>query len=518
MRKFKQRNLVAHIRKFSLESCFTALFMALCISACSDDDDAAKVVFPEKQTVNCVYGDTKELNFEVNANWQLTSSATWCRFMNDGHEDYSLSGTAGKQTVTLKITDEVVAFDAPTVAHLTMMIGADKAIIADVVRDNKTRELKIYDMEGNEIQEIEVGYDDYKPFQVKANFRFAATNRPEWLEVAGNAIVGTVNEMTKGEVKVIDNPLYAKYVQNGTLTFADEDGVMSYSFPLVYKGMDPKKIKILNSNPWNWEVSLDGKTFIQTSSAGASASTTTSTYNKFIPYTVQALNDEVVPVYIQKVVEYGMVQMKIGEEDGVDWIKLEDDKKGNLRLKVNDSSEEREGYVLLLPQALYDEIKDELWENLIEMDMETYEQDIKYTYQQNNLLINFVQKEKKQEVAQAFKVTYFDSSWNTQEAICTKVTDTDIINLYPDVSDIYTMEWPSAQGGVTIDPLEGDFELEWNFKVMRNGEDITSEKICEGSDTSLNAFIEGTLTEEFHILIEKDGEIKKVLIVTPNYN
>ena len=65
MRKFKQRNLVAHIRKFSLESCFTALFMALCISACSDDDDAAKVVFPEKQTVNCVYGDTKELNFEA---------------------------------------------------------------------------------------------------------------------------------------------------------------------------------------------------------------------------------------------------------------------------------------------------------------------------------------------------------------------------------------------------------------------------------------------------------------------
>lgn len=216
--------MVAHIRKFSLESCFTALFMALCISACSDDDDAAKVVFPEKQTVNCVYGDTKELNFEANANWQLTSSATWCRFMNDGHEDYSLSGTAGKQTVTLKITDEVVAFDAPTVAHLTMMIGADKAIIADVVRDNKTRELKIYDMEGNEIQEIEVGYDDYKPFQVKANFRFAATNRPEWLEVAGNAIVGTVNEMTKGEVKVIDNlcmqSMYKRYID-----FADEDGV-----------------------------------------------------------------------------------------------------------------------------------------------------------------------------------------------------------------------------------------------------------------------------------------------------
>ncbi len=148
--------------------------------------------------------------------------------------------------MTLKITDEAVAFDAPTVARLTMTIGAEKAIIADVVRDNKMRELKIYDMEGNEIHEIEVGYDNYKPFQVKANFRFAATNRPEWLEIAGNAIVGTVNEMTNGEVKVIENSQYVKYVQNGTLTFADEDGVMSYSFPLVYKGMDPKSIKILD--------------------------------------------------------------------------------------------------------------------------------------------------------------------------------------------------------------------------------------------------------------------------------
>lgn len=81
MRKLKQKNLVALMRKFSLGGCFAALFMALCISACSDDDDTTKAVFPEKQTVNCVYGDTKELNFEASANWQLTSSATWCRFV-----------------------------------------------------------------------------------------------------------------------------------------------------------------------------------------------------------------------------------------------------------------------------------------------------------------------------------------------------------------------------------------------------------------------------------------------------
>ena len=53
MRKLKQKSVVAPMRKFCLGSCFTVLFMALCISACSDDDDdAEKSVFPEKQTVS----------------------------------------------------------------------------------------------------------------------------------------------------------------------------------------------------------------------------------------------------------------------------------------------------------------------------------------------------------------------------------------------------------------------------------------------------------------------------------
>ena len=74
--------------------------------------------------------------------------------------------------------------------------------------------------------------------------------------------------------------------------------------------MDRKKLRyltlILGIGKCHWMARHSYKQAVQ----GASASTTTSTYNKFIPYTVQALNDEVVPVYIQKVVEYGMVQMK----------------------------------------------------------------------------------------------------------------------------------------------------------------------------------------------------------------
>ena len=79
------------------------------------------------------------------------------------------------------------------------------------------------------------------------------------------------------------------------------------------------------------------------------------------------------------------------------------------------------------------------------------------------------------------------------------------------------MEYPSAS--IEIDPLLGDYETDWNIKVMRNGEDITSDGICAGgsSSTSISAW-EEEVTGEFHILFEKDGKTKKVLIVTPNYN
>ena len=54
MRKFKQKKLGCAYTEVQFGSCFTALFMALCISACSDDDDAAKVVFPLKNKLSIV--------------------------------------------------------------------------------------------------------------------------------------------------------------------------------------------------------------------------------------------------------------------------------------------------------------------------------------------------------------------------------------------------------------------------------------------------------------------------------
>lgn len=51
-------------------------------TACSDDDGEGNkpVVFPELKNINCAAGETAEISFETTADWELSSSAGWCKF------------------------------------------------------------------------------------------------------------------------------------------------------------------------------------------------------------------------------------------------------------------------------------------------------------------------------------------------------------------------------------------------------------------------------------------------------
>lgn len=519
MKKFRLKPLGELRHKFGVTWFFISLVMALGVSACSDDDDNDIIpTFPEKQTINSNGNETRELTFDAGTNWQLTSSAAWCRFMVDGVEEYSLSGNAGKQTVTIQITDEAQKFDVRTTAQLTLTMGNTKAIIADVVRNVKGRELKIYNSAGDEIKEIKVGYKDYISFVVKANFHFAATNRPEWVNIAGNTVTGSGSDKNgvTGKVKVIDDIQYKKYQLNDIITFADDEGLASFDFPIVYDGMDRDKIEISGPNAWNWEVSLDGQTFTQTSSAGASGTTSASTYNKFVPFTIQAYKDEFVPVYVTKVTEWGMTRFVIdSEEEPVKWMHL-DGKKGNMRLTVDASSEEeRVGYVLVFPKEVYDSVED-WWKFLIEMDPETYTQDIKYKYQEQNLVMSFTQKQKKAETPdeQAFKVTYMDPDDNyaTKEIPCTKVTDEALIADYG-TTEIYTIEQPNSASYITVNPfMEGDLNIDWNFAAYIGDNEASG---VEGDVNNIGVSFDGLLKGDLHLIIKQNYMTQKVLIITP---
>lgn len=496
MKKFRLNPLGTLRRKHSMSWLFIGLVMAFCVSACSDDDDENTApVFPEKQAVDCNAGDTKELTFDANADWQLLSSATWCRFVVDGNEEYSLAGKAGKQTVTLKITDDAIKFDEKSVARLTLLMGTGKAVIAEVSRNAKGRELKIYDMDDNEIQAIEVGYDEFKPFKVKANFRFAATNRPEWLVIEGNAIVGTVNEAVTGKVMMADDAKYFKYVQEGELTFADEEGLASYTFPLVYKGMNDKKIFVTTptTNVWGWTVSLDGKTFIQEGSSSASTSTSTTTYKNKISFTAQAFNDDFEVVCVEKSANEFYF-------DGTEWMRI--NKVGeNIILTVEErdqylKDQERDGFVFVFPRAVYDAIKDDLAGNILDY---SEPDGIKYEYTQSNLLIQFTQKEIKSGGGNEQKFVVTDPM-TIEEIECTSYEggDASYFKTEYNVSSIYEIKAPH-----TLNNIKAPFDLE-DFKCYYFDDEsqISTKGVYEQMD--MNAVLIALEDEKGNVLVDRD--------------
>lgn len=551
--KFKPSGTLAE--KFHINWFLVSLMMALCISACSDEDeDESAPFFPQKQTVNCSAGETRDLTFEVNENWQLISSATWCMFVVNGNEEYSTSGNAGTQTITLKITDESLSYDAKTVANLTLLMGGQEAIIAEVVRNVKGRDLKIYDADGNEIHEITVGYDSYQTFIVEANFYFAATNRPEWLDIKGGSIVGSANtKVTAGVRAATDNANYYKYAQEGTLTFTDEEGLASFDIPLVYAGMSPDAINISTpvTNMFGWTVSLDGKTFRQ-------AGTNTAAFVNYVPFTVEAFNDDYVRVYLMNS-EWGYYcgidEADITEGDEleeeldnsfVNWIHLTGSE-GNLNLKVDEVSSDREGCVLVFPRSEYNQLKEDYraldeeaswnYNNFLQYALindgrdgneSTEIGEIFYKYQQRNLLIQFTQQEDKTDNSSKELFAIQDGmlekhacaeyTGNFKEEIIETYGTTDIMSIKYEVGVIYivapaplltTNEW--AYDAILYDPEGTKIEnsnIKWggnNYYDTSNWDNYPAMSVCFNKNPWMETFL----------VFTDDSSKKRVLVFTP---
>ena len=493
------------------------------MGACSDDDEEVTVEFPQLQELACNVGETASLTFNAPTDWQLTSSAVWCKFVTSEEDAFAVSGAAGAQTVTIKADDEAYGHEAAT-ANITLTMGMKKAVIAKVTRSAQGYELKVFNAEGQEVKEIEVGYGAFAHFTVEANFRFAATNRPAWVEIEGGSMSGVAGQKTQGGLRIIENGIVEKYpvaaADKQLLVFADEEGKASFIFPLTFKGMNPKDITItgVTNNPWDWTVSLDGKTFVQESASGLTGEASKTIYKNRLPYTIKALNDDYEIVYMQKVeLMPGMYNYAIGEAEGVDWMKFD---KKTMSLSVNATMEEREGFVLAFPTAVYDEIKDDLWGNLIEStaDMETgmMTQELKYEYAENNLLLNFIQKEKKEEgggevEGPNVKVTYMDMEQGIMdaEAPLTKCEDEGLIQDLG-TENIYYVDRNLTQS-FFIDPM---LEGEWEYMAFLGDEDVTS--ICELMDGKLNVWtgdIDFPVGAEIQVIFKQNWMNERVVII-----
>lgn len=372
------------------------------LSACSSDDATSNPVFPQVQTIAGNAGDEFDFTFEANENWSLASSAIWCKMVQgeDGKEAFVLNGTAGKQTIKVKLTDDDASKNK-TVAQLFLNMGGQKVAIAEIVRSADGYELEVCDENGNPIDEIVVGYKDvigqpaYNKFIVKANYRFAVTNTPAWVDLEGGFLVGKPNVDAKGGVAFKENQgLSAKYAVSKedkyAITFSSEDGKAEKTIPVVFKGMPEEAIDIVrpaSSSIWAvWSVSADGKTFTQNSSSLTGENSSSTTYHNFVPFKISALND------VYKLVAF---EKKNGYlyEDGSQVVQLTGEN-GNAKLTVKPlSSGSREFTVYVLPKSVYENLENGL-DGMLDEEFTS----VKSEYD-NYFLMNIEQKEAKKDDA-----------------------------------------------------------------------------------------------------------------------
>ena len=370
-----------------------ALVSVTLFTACSsDDDDAVTPVFPQVQTIGGAAGAELDFTFDANESWSLSSDKIWCKLVQGEKTDaFVLNGTAGKQTIKVKITADD-ASDDMSVAQLFLNMGGQKVAIAEVKRSAADHILKVYDAAGNDITEtgITVGYNVYTKFTVKSNFRFAVTNTPAWVDLEGGFLVGTPNKDAVGGVSFKENQgVSAKYAiakdGNYTITFTSEDGKAAVTVPVIYNGMTTSTMDVTypTSSQWAvWNVSLDGKVFTQNGSSLNGGDTNDFTFYNFVPFTLKTLGDAYQLVVFDKK-EDGLREETSGA------VKLQGEK-GDVKLTIDAlSSGSREFLVYALPQSVFESLENGL-DGMLEEDFMTVKSDYDRYF-----LMDVVQKEEK---------------------------------------------------------------------------------------------------------------------------
>lgn len=369
-----------------------ALVSVTLFTACSSDDDAVTPVFPQVQPIGGAAGAELDFTFDANESWSLSSDKIWCKLVQGEKTDaFVLNGTAGKQTIKVKITADD-ASDDMSVAQLFLSMGGQKVAIAEVKRSAADHILKVYDAAGNDITEtgITVGYNVYTKFTVKSNFRFAVTNTPAWVDLEGGFLVGTPNKDVVGGVAFKENQgVSAKYAiakdGNYTITFTSEDGKAAVTIPVIYNGMTTSTMDVTypTSSQWAvWNVSLDGKVFTQNGSSLNGGDTNAFTFYNFVPFTLKTLGDAYQLVVFDKK-EDGLREETSGA------VKLQGEK-GDVKLTVAPlGSGSREFLVYALPQSVFESLESGL-DGMLEEDFMTVKSDYDRYF-----LMDVVQKEEK---------------------------------------------------------------------------------------------------------------------------
>ena len=402
-------------------------------------------------------------------------------------------------------------------------MGGQEVTIAEIHRSAAGYELKVYDVDGNDITEngIEAGYNEYKKFTVKANYRFAVTNMPNWVELDGGFMVGRPHEAVAGGAMFKEGVKNAKYAiakaEGEFITFASEDGKAEVSVPVIYNGLPTNTMEVTEyptPTEWaDWIVSLDGKTFSQTGTTGVTGEETTNkfTYSNFVPFTLRTAADD-----------YTLVVFKVqswGSEAVYERFVKATGEGGNIRLTIDAlESGERECYVYALPTAMYEALGNP--EKMIDEDNPNA---VSWLYN-NCFLMHFIQKEQKAESGDDTSAAPIIKLMNYLDVACTK----DVNGMYKDVAssflnyngdEIYIAS-AAVGSSLTVNPNIKDWDpttmMETGYLNMigSDGKEIVPEPSMDENGNWIFSFRLPNTAPVF-MAFQDNGKTVKVLVVEP---
>ena len=334
------------------------LAMAFCclVSACSDEEEIVPVEvsytapgeFDMASLDSC---DAVYSSFELTSNgaWSLYSDKMWVKLslQADGEFFNDVKGGEGTHTVYIKVTNDARGFNDAK-ATVTLVAGAESKSVVVIDREGKEHEFALLSGEGEAIEKIEIGTEATVWVAPVANFDCSILSCPEWL-AAPEALDGgfTLNVAAA----------YVPYNKEGTVTFGNVDGNITYEVPVAYVGMDPTLMEIDGENtPWGWRVSLDGKTFLQEVTS-ASGETVETIVEGALAFSVRCFNYDyrLVPVQVNS----GKLDLMSAEES---WIlaSQSESNPSQVSITVSESFASRSGYLFAVPEAMYSNFADSL--------------------------------------------------------------------------------------------------------------------------------------------------------------
>ena len=180
-----------------------------------------KPVFPEEVKESVESSTTVELSFEANMDWVLTVPQETIAYFwledAEGNKLAKLEGTAGKQTVTIGISEEP-NFDNDVVCNVTLTMGEQSSVIATYTLPKAQRVFNAFpckitdgdltwkeegglDYSNEAVTEATLVYNDVygivMPFIFESNFNYEVV-APEWVlvENSGEETVGNKGTCT----------------------------------------------------------------------------------------------------------------------------------------------------------------------------------------------------------------------------------------------------------------------------------------------------------------------------------